>query len=85
MTKLQNKFNIHLISGTFASLGSFGSFGSFYLSGGLFSFQMDKKNRRGFVSGGGTNPVIPIMSYTNLLIQKKQILKDNKGKSGIYR
>jgi len=74
----------------FGCIGRFGSLAS----GGLLRFQflprrlkkgMDKKIRRYFVPGGETNPTIPVMSYTDLLIQKKQIMQENKNKSGIYR
>jgi hypothetical protein len=29
--------------------------------------------------------IVPIRSYLNAFIQKKQICRDNKGKTGIYR
>ena len=34
------------------------------------------------------NPIVPIVTaviYTNAGVQKKQILEENKGKSGVYR
>jgi len=43
---------------------------------------MDIKNCRLL---SGKNPIIPVMSYINALTQKKQIMKDNKDKSGVYR
>ena len=94
MRIIKHKFNnnsMHaLILPRSVSFGSFGSFGSRSIlgtlaSGGLPCFHMDKKNRRCFVTRGGTNPIIPVMSYTDLLIQKKQIMQDNHKKSGIYR
>lgn len=33
----------------------------------------------------GINPIIPIVKYEDAFMQKKQIMQDNKGKSGIYR
>src|ERR1700744_979458 len=84
--------------GSFGSRSvSFGYLSSL-ASGGLPRFQflplrlntkgMDRKNRRCFAlylkGRGGTNPIVPVISYTDLLIQKKQIMQDNKGKSGIY-
>jgi hypothetical protein len=32
-----------------------------------------------------TLPVVPVMIYTNADLQKESIIKDNRGKGGIYR
>jgi group I intron endonuclease len=57
---------------------------NFYFSrfGVLPHFQMDRNTRK---YSSGTNPIIPIVSYTDVLEQKKQTMQDNKGKSGVYR
>jgi hypothetical protein len=31
------------------------------------------------------NSVVPVIKYSNADIQKLQIIKENKGKSGVYR
>jgi group I intron endonuclease len=55
---------------------------SFSRFGVLPHFQMDRNTRK---YSSGTNPIIPIVSYTDVLEQKKQTMQDNKGKSGVYR
>jgi group I intron endonuclease len=53
---------------------------SFSLSSKLLHCLQNKINRKGL----HTLPVVPIRVYENADIQKLEILKDNKGKSGIY-
>ena len=31
-----------------------------------------------------TSPIVPVITYTNADTQKKQIISENKGRSGIY-
>jgi hypothetical protein len=31
-----------------------------------------------------TSPIVPVITYTNADTQKKQIIEENKGRSGIY-
>ena len=50
----------------------------------LAQTKIDKKSLH-VPTGKGINPVVPAMIYANTDIDKESIIKDNKGKAGVYR
>lgn len=69
-----NKFNLlTLVQRTFTSR-------NYYID---YPIKIDKKSLHS--QGEGKNPVVPAMVYTNSDLYKLSIIKDNKGKAGVYR
>lgn len=53
-----------------------------------FNFSLNQLNltlKVIFYSSDASQSFVPVKSYSNVDLQKKNILKENKGKSGIYR